>query len=326
MRVPVDAMGVIKQTILSALSPWTQALTGDVNFELAVAAWFAVLVTIRYLTISVAQRAISRSKLRDELTSRPTVVPVMLHSLGHHVRRGYRLHPLIRIRRQHIRRSLRRYVLPFSSAYWLFDLVFYCWPKGDSLIAIHHVAILLCNYSVGDNAGRAAVEALNAPGCNVVLASVNGYLAEATTFLLYTRWCLAHTLNQQHWVYSANNLLLLGSWVCVRLLHAPYFLYFRIADTCAVNTSPLGLYTAMGFTTYGLMIAMSAIWLLQLTKNGIRAFLVLDKGSRNAGAVPSFGSRGGEAARSCSRARKASRSRTCTQKDRREPHLISAQA
>lgn len=290
--VPVDAMGVIKQTILSALSPWTQALTGDVNFELAVAAWFAVLVTIRYLTISVAQRA-PRSKLRDELTSRPTVVPVMLHSLV--TTFGAAAVSILSSGNPSDASTSvevwRRYVLPFSSAYWLFDLVFYCWPKSDSLIAIHHVAILLCNYPVGDNAGRAAVEALNAPGCNVVLASVNGYLAEATTFLLYTRWCLAHTLNQQHWVYSANNLLLLGSWVWVRLLHAPYFLYFRIADTCAVNTSPLGLYTAMGFTTYGLMIAMSAIWLLQLTKNGIRAFLVLDKGSRNAGAVPSFGSR-----------------------------------
>lgn len=77
----------------------------------------------------------------------------------------------------------------------------------------------------------------------------------------------------------------------VRLLHAPYFLYFRIADSCAVTNGPLGLYTAMGFTTYGLMIAMSAIWLAQLTKNGIRSFLVLDKGAKAVDAVPAFGSR-----------------------------------
>ena len=116
-------------------------------------------------------------------------------------------------------------------------------------------------------------------------------LSPAGMCLADTRWCLAHTLERQHWVYSANNLLLLGSWVWVRLLHAPYFLFFRIADTCAVTHGPLGLYTAMGFTTYGLMIAMSAIWLAQLTKNCLRSFLVLDKGAKNAGAVPAFGSR-----------------------------------
>ena len=98
-------------------------------------------------------------------------------------------------------------------------------------------------------------------------------------------------MERHHVVYSANNLLLLGSWVWVRLLHAPYFLYFCIADSCAVTAGPLGLYTAMGFTTYGLMIAMSAIWLAQLTKNGVRAFLVLDKGAKVVDAVPAFGSR-----------------------------------
>ena len=178
-------MGAIKSAIIQALSPWAAAIAGDANFELAALSWFIVLVAIRRLTLSLAARA-PRTKLSEELHSRPTVVPVMLHSLVTTL--GAATVFLLSSGNPSDHTSSvevwRRVILPFSSAYWLFDLVFYCWPKSDWLIAIHHVAILLCNYPVGDNAGRAAVEALNQPGCNVVLASVNGYLAEATTFLL----------------------------------------------------------------------------------------------------------------------------------------------
>ena len=45
----------------------------------------------------------------------------------------------------------RRVVLPFSTAYWIFDLYYYCYFKQDVLIAIHHIIILLCNYPVSDN-------------------------------------------------------------------------------------------------------------------------------------------------------------------------------
>ena len=99
--------------------------------------------------------------------------------------------------------------MPFSCAYWLFDLAFYCWPKSDLLIAVHHIAILICNYPVGDNAGAAALAEIH-PQCNTVLCSANGYTLEATTFLLYARWLLANTLTRHHWSYYAISALLLG--------------------------------------------------------------------------------------------------------------------
>jgi len=157
----------------------------------------------------------------------------------------------------------------------LFDLTYYCYPKADWLVAVHHLAVLVCNYPVGDLAGAAALRALN-PACDPVWWSANGYVLEATTFLLYTRWLLAHALTEKHrWVYTANNLLLLASWVGLRLVQSPYVLVGDGAAACVLQTD-LGFYTAIGYATYALIILMSAIWLVQLLHNGLHAFLVLD--------------------------------------------------
>ena len=71
----------------------------------------------------------------------------------------------------------------------------------DMLIAAHHLIILWCNYPVGDNMGLVAAQA-QLPGCNLVMMSTNGYVLEATTFLLYIRWFLTHHLQGHHWAYS----------------------------------------------------------------------------------------------------------------------------
>ena len=74
-------------------------------------------------------------------------------------------------------------------------------------------------------------------------------MLEATTFLLYTRWLLAHALTEKHrWVYTANNLLLLASWVGLRLVQSPYVLVGDGAAACVLQTD-LGFYTAIGYAT-----------------------------------------------------------------------------
>ena len=194
-------MGLIRQIIINAFRPWTAALTGDASYELSILAWFVFFVVLRKCVLTLP----TKSWALREVVRRPTVVPVLMHSL---VTTLAAFAVLARWQDDTIF-VWRRLVMPFSCAYWLFDLAFYCWPKSDLLIAVHHIAILICNYPVGDNAGAAALAEIH-PQCNTVLCSANGYTLEATTFLLYARWLLANTLTRHHWSYYAISALLLG--------------------------------------------------------------------------------------------------------------------
>ena len=92
-------------------------------------------------------------------------------------------------------------------------------------------------------------------------------------------------------MYYGNNLLLLGSWVYLRLLYSPYFLIAHMGPSCPLN-SPLATFAFAGYMTYTLMIFMSAVWLMQLLKNGVQAFLVLgDPSNLQNKAVIKFGAR-----------------------------------
>ena len=178
-----------------------------------------------------------------------------------------------------------------AQAYWLFDLYNYCLPHRDVLIAAHHLIIMCCNYPVGDSAGLAVASA-QLPSCNFVMMSTNGYVLELTTFLLYIRWYLTFALAGHHWVYALNNVVLLASWVALRLLYTPYFVVAHLWATCLYPSPSMtegALLPLAALSAYLLMVAMSAVWLRQMLKNGVAAFLVLKKGG-SAGAVPAFGS------------------------------------
>ena len=125
----------------SHATPWTAAFRDDANFELLTLGWLVFFVAVRQATISLAARGATRSALATELLKRPTVVPVTLHSFVVTLsaaaviippgRPDEALQPLAF-------EWWRRVVLPFSSAYWLFDLFFYCWRANDYLIAVRH--------------------------------------------------------------------------------------------------------------------------------------------------------------------------------------------
>ena len=272
-------------------APWVASILGDPAFELMVMGWLAALLLLQRLVLLLAHRP-PVSPLKAELVKRPTVVPVTVHSLVVTLCAVAVIlppgQPTVALQPWGVH-LWRRGVLPFSTAYWLFDIYNYCWPKQDALIALHHVIILLCNYPVGDNAGIAVASA-QLPACNFVMMSTNGYVLEATTFLLYIRWFLTHHLQGHHWAYSLNNTLLLFSWVSIRLLYAPFFLYSHLWETCPVFRNG-ALLSGLSVVAYVLMIVMSAVWLLQMLKNGIADFLVLRRCEGTLGAVPAFGSK-----------------------------------
>ena len=76
---PVASMGQIAKAVRHALLPWTAAATGDATFELLVACFFVSLIVLRALVVRCTRSR--ASTIASELQKRPTVVPVMLHSL-----------------------------------------------------------------------------------------------------------------------------------------------------------------------------------------------------------------------------------------------------
>ena len=156
-------MGVIRQALVNAFLPWTASLTGDLDFEAFVLFWFVFLVVLRRLVMLLPPTTYTSK----EITKRPTIVVVMLHSLVCSLASFAVIVPAGTPTDDSIPNTVmiwRRGVLSFSTAYWLFDLIYYCYPREDFLIAVHHIAILVCNYPIGDAAGVAALETLN-PQC-----------------------------------------------------------------------------------------------------------------------------------------------------------------
>ena len=86
--------------------------------------------------------AISFSHLQRELAGRPTVVPVTVHSLVTTLCAAAVIWPPGRptLARQPLGIWFwRRAVLPFSSAYWVFDLYYYCYQVNSPTPPFHHM-------------------------------------------------------------------------------------------------------------------------------------------------------------------------------------------
>ena len=282
-----------RSLIAVPLSPWIAAFGGaDADFEYAVLANLLFLTALRQLVVVLSSYGTSR--LSRELAKRPTVVPVLLHSFVTTAFAAAVIFPPGRpsLDEQPLTIWLwRRWGLPFSMGYWLFDLYFYCWKKSDALIAAHHALIFLANYPIGDDAGLRELERLSGT-CNYVMISTNGYVLEATTFLLYTRWALIHTLERHSAVYTANNAALLVSWVALRILYAPYVWWAHVWPSCPVTSSDVWSTALVAHAAYLLIVSTSCLWLAQmLLPDGLRAFLVLRKSLPSSVAAPTFGAK-----------------------------------
>lgn len=133
-------MGVIRTRIKDGLSPWTASVTGDIHFEVFIIGWFAAFMLLRYAVLLLPS---AKNELFKKLAERPTIVPVMVHSLISTIAAFAIVVPLGEPTEDTMPLKIyawRRGVLSFSCAYWLFDLLYYCYPKGDWLIAVHHIA------------------------------------------------------------------------------------------------------------------------------------------------------------------------------------------
>ena len=97
----------------------------DADFEYAVLANLLFLTALRQLVVVLS--SYGKSRLSRELAKRPTVVPVLLHSFVTTAFAAAVIFPPGRpsLDEQPLTIWLwRRWVLPFSMGYWLFDLYF----------------------------------------------------------------------------------------------------------------------------------------------------------------------------------------------------------
>lgn len=104
-------MGQIAKAVRHALLPWTAAATGDATFELLVACFFVSLIVLRALVVRCTRSR--ASTIASELQKRPTVVPVMLHSLVCTVTAAA---VLLAPSEPRVLHAWRRGLLPFSTA------------------------------------------------------------------------------------------------------------------------------------------------------------------------------------------------------------------
>ena len=113
-----------RSLIAVPLSPWIAAFGGaDADFEYAVLANLLFLTALRQLVVVLS--SYGKSRLSRELAKRPTVVPVLLHSFVTTAFAAAVIFPPGRpsLDEQPLTIWLwRRWVLPFSMGYWLFDL------------------------------------------------------------------------------------------------------------------------------------------------------------------------------------------------------------
>jgi len=164
--------------------------------------------------------------------------------------------------------------LPFSIAYLITDIVFYCWPKRDVVIFVHHLIMMFSHFTTGTTSGALICGAGDVKWAQWV--SVVGYLSEIPNPFLNSRWYMLKTLKKNHVIFTVNNSILLVTWIVGRLIVLPSNLLLivpRFSDFAAN-----GGYDCFAVLLIGhvIIVLLSIDWLLKLLRGGIQDFFVFN--------------------------------------------------
>ena len=193
-------------------SPWRVAFfDGDHRYERRIVHALFMYLTVHYVIVAC------KGRLSRTIRERPTIVCGTLHATLTAVASTVLLVTG--------RTALWQRVLPFSLSYFLADILWYCLPRRDLTMTLHHLVMVGCHYPVGEDIGAYVGGAGRTDWC--VWLSLVGYLSEWTTLILNLRWLLAHTLTKHHVTFTIISLLLLGSFIG-RVLLFPYLLLVHI--------------------------------------------------------------------------------------------------
>ena len=165
--------------------------------------------------------------------------------------------------------------LPISISYFLTDCYFYCLPRKDGLIFIHHVIMCLCHYPVVHDSGAAISGAGDMEW--VIWLSIVGYTSELSTVGVNYRWYLMNTL-KENWIgFGITNTLVAASWA-IRVVMFAYLLvveiFSRKADYEEHNQMLPYRVMVFGHAAIGLL---SLHWCIVMLKGGIKNLFVFKK-------------------------------------------------
>ena len=178
--------------------------------------------------------------------------------------------------------------LPLSLTYFVLDSVYYCLPRRDAIIFVHHVIMVFCHYPVAHVAGASLAGAGDADFATWL--SVVGYTSEVSTALMNYRWYLINTLEEDWAGFGVTNVLTVIGWAG-RVVMFTFLLVAEILPRRAayVEGGQGFAFAVMVFGHAGIGL-LSLYWCLVMTRGGIRSLFTFKKRERKA---PRVGESGG---------------------------------
>jgi len=199
------------------------------------------------------------------LSTRPTVVCGTIHAVG------TALAASVLLVMRDYGAAWQRAVLPFSIAYFLADVLWYCLPARDLTMSLHHLVMIGCHYPIGEINGALVAGAGDSSWC--IWLSMIGYLSEWTTALLNMRWLLAHSYPEHRCIFTMVSGLLLVTYF-YRLLLFPYLLIFEIIPRYSMYSTHQQVLTFFIMILGHLIVLQLSIqWAAVIFKCGVVRFL-----------------------------------------------------
>ncbi|KAL9181789.1 hypothetical protein ACHAXT_012132 [Thalassiosira profunda] len=169
----------------------------------------------------------------------------------------------------------QRVGLPISISYFVTDCYFYCLPRKDMIIFIHHCIMCFCHYPVAHSSGATMAGAGDMEW--VTWLSIVGYTSELSTALMNYRWYLINTL-EENWVgFGIVNGFVVVSWAG-RVLLFTYLLIAEIFPRTSMYSESQQMFT------YGVMVfghagigLLSMYWCFVMCKGGLKSLFVFEK-------------------------------------------------
>ncbi|KAL7534346.1 hypothetical protein ACHAWF_004806 [Thalassiosira exigua] len=230
----------------------------------------------------------STSSVKALIASRPTVIAATVHSVAtaviavgvlvlyyNNLNNPDNSTPWLYQGTTNLIHVWQRVGLPISISYFVTDCYFYCLPRKDVLIFIHHCIMCFCHYPAGHDSGAKIAGAGDLEW--VTWLSIVGYTSEVSTAMMNYRWYLINTL-EENWIgFGIVNVVVVASWAG-RVLIFTYLLVAEIYPRMPMYVEHQQMVTfgvmVFGHASIGLL---SAYWCVVMCRGGLKSLFVFKK-------------------------------------------------
>lgn len=165
--------------------------------------------------------------------------------------------------------------LPISISYFIMDCFFYCLPRKDLIIFVHHVIMCFCHYPVGHDSGSTILGLGDKEW--ITWLSIMGYTSEVSTAFMNYRWYLLNSL-EENWIgFGVVNVLVVAGFGG-RVVMFSYLLMWEIFPRAHmyIDQRQLFTYAMMVFGHVGIGM-LSLYWCIVMCKGGLKSLFVFKK-------------------------------------------------